>query len=1061
MPTFDAGSIEAKLKLDRSDFNRELRAAKRDAAEFERDDITKKLKADTRDFDKATDKVRKDAKKLDQEKSEIEVRGDTSDWEKDFRKTLAEAEELARRTTDVKIDANVRTLRAQSQVAELDAELDALGRKVVEPEIRIDEGGVLTRRVGILATALIGLSPAAIPAITGITAATLGLSAALAGATGAVGIFGVGLIASIAPALKLNEELNKLNEKLEQTEDVAKRAEIIKQIGEITKQMTPEVQEFVDSLTDLGKAWETFGSEAGSSALPVASRAIQILSDAIEPLPGVIRELAPAFHGWLAGIEDFIHGPGYREFLGFIMTEGPPALDNLGRLIGNLATGVGGLLRSFTPFGQNFLRVITEGSERFATWGQQLGATSGFQRFIDYVNETGPQLVDTLGAIIDAVIDVGQALAPLGGPTLAIIRIFAESLSLIADVAPGLIPLALGMYTVARAAAAFGDAVQATRQKVDNFVASTGKAPAGVSRFRAALSGVSGIVGGPWGLAITAGITALGLFASKHAEAKARSDALKQSLDQTTGAITNEARAQIAQNLAQNDAVKLGRELKVNYADIQGAAEGNAQSTRRLRAQIDNTLGSLKSQRDAAKENSVEWYELNDAYGAAYLASRKLYQLIGTSAGPIAEQRDVIKDTQTLMGGYIDTTSGLRFATEGEARAHADAGREIREQRDALAGLVAQQKASREEALRLASAEINYEQALDDAQAAAAKNGETHDITTQKGRDNERMLIALADAQQKLTDDSKFLTLSAQDQIAVLEDQRRQFIAVAQDMGYSKTQAAALADEYLKLPTEVTTKAKLDAEEQKLNDWKTGLDDVKTQIKTVTELVLDAAGIQSWDEDLDGIPDSVDTKTKIDPDKPGLSLWNELLNDLPEEKKTDGSIRADYGGLRRWQASIDAVHGKTVTLRTNREIYTYRFDSTQARRGAQPGGERGGVFGVDIDGIPAFALGGMVDMRAGGVQPGFSAKDNRIGLFRDGEGVLIPEAVELIGGARAVNDLNQSARMSIEPESELEQVRGRFGTAVTIEQMNIINPTGTPTEDTIMDRVTDLNVMFS
>src|SRR5690606_25959423 len=44
-----------------------------------------------------------------------------------------------------------------------------------------------------------------------------------------------------------------------------------------------------------------------------------------------------------------------------------------------------------------------------------------------------------------------------------------------------------------------------------------------------------------------------------------------------------------------------------------------------------------------------------------------------------------------------------------------------------------------------------------------------------------------------------------------------------------------------------------------------------------------------------------------------------------------------------------------------------------------------------------FQRGGVVDMRGGGVQPGFSRKDNRLALFRDGEGVLVPEAVRSLG----------------------------------------------------------------
>lgn len=1043
MPTFDAGSIEAKLTLDRSEFNRELRAAQADAKKFERDPIKKKLDVDRRDYDKKIDEAALKAKKLGQEKPEVKIQGDTSDWEKDFRKTLAEAEELARKTTDVRIDADVKTARARAELAKLNAEADRLSGKKVKIDVDSSGLSLMTGRMSLLTTALIGLAPAAIPAIAGVTAATAGLAAVLSAATGAVGVFGVGMIASVTPAIKLNQELSKLNEKLEQTEDVAKRAEIIQQIGAITRQMTPEVREFTNELQALGASWKAFGEAAGTDTLPVASRALQILGNALEPLPGVIKELAPSFNGWMHGIENFIRGDGYRGFLGFIMTEGPPALDNLGRLIGNLTTGIGGLLRSFTPFGQDFLRVLTEGSERFSDWANQLGQTSGFRSFIDYVNDRGPELVSTLGAVIDSLIDVGVALAPLAGPTLAVVKVFAEMVSAVADLAPGLVQLGLAALVVGR-----------TLVGLSEFILTLGVR---MTRLKAAFATVQGVLVGPWGIAVAAAVTALGLLAVGHAEAKQRSDDLKASLDQTTGAITKLSRETISKTLIDTGAVKLARDFGISLGDLQAAAEGNGPAFERVNDQID---AFINAQVAASGENVRMDKGLVDLSRKA----QDLRRILGGTTGAIAEQRDVIRDTNELQGGYIDTTSGLRFATEAEAQAHADAGRKIKDQRDALAGLVAQQKASREEALRLASAEINYEQSLDDATEAAKANGKTHDINTQKGRDNARALIALGDAQQKLTDDTKFMKLSTQDQIAVLKDQRRQFIAVARDMGYTKQQAADLADQYLKLPKEVSTKAKLAAETKKLNDWKTGLDSVNDQIVTVSKLILDSANLQAWDKDLDGIPDSVDTDAKFDPDKPHLSLWNKLLAAVPKKTKTDGTIRGDYEDLRNWQSGLRKVPRSintvlSVTL-AGYNLAMARLAILQAAAAARIGGERGGVIGANILGLPAYQIGGIVDMRSGGTQPGFSAKDNRIGLFRDGEGVLIPEAVDRIGGPQAIEAINDAARTG-----RVEDVRssGRLGrgSAITIEQLIVHNPIGKPTEDSVMDRVSDLNVMFS
>lgn len=57
--------------------------------------------------------------------------------------------------------------------------------------------------------------------------------------------------------------------------------------------------------------------------------------------------------------------------------------------------------------------------------------------------------------------------------------------------------------------------------------------------------------------------------------------------------------------------------------------------------------------------------------------------------------------------------------------------------------------------------------------------------------------------------------------------------------------------------------------------------------------------------------------------------------------------------------------------------------------------------------VRGFEHGGTVDMRGGGTQPGYSAKDNRLAMFRDGEGVLIPEAVQALGGAAFIDAANR------------------------------------------------------
>jgi hypothetical protein len=113
--------------------------------------------------------------------------------------------------------------------------------------------------------------------------------------------------------------------------------------------------------------------------------------------------------------------------------------------------------------------------------------------------------------------------------------------------------------------------------------------------------------------------------------------------------------------------------------------------------------------------------------------------------------------------------------------------------------------------------------------------------------------------------------------------------------------------------------------------------DAFDQIATDAQEMADAASRERVLIKLKG--DKQDIQSKIDDVKRRLKNPN-LTN--PQKSK----LRADLSRLRadliQAQAAINRLKGKTVTLRTNREIYTYRYDSTKSKRGRQYE-EHGGI----------------------------------------------------------------------------------------------------------------------
>src|SRR3546814_2553141 len=62
----------------------------------------------------------------------------------------------------------------------------------------------------------------------------------------------------------------------------------------------------------------------------------------------------------------------------------------------------------------DFSSWMVDVADSFDRWATGLDQTEGFQEFVAYIRENGPQVADTMGALGDAVLQVVQASAQIG-----------------------------------------------------------------------------------------------------------------------------------------------------------------------------------------------------------------------------------------------------------------------------------------------------------------------------------------------------------------------------------------------------------------------------------------------------------------------------------------------------------------------------------------------------------------------------------------------------------------------------------------------------------------------
>nr|MDT0658022.1 hypothetical protein [Micromonospora sp. DSM 115978] len=114
-------------------------------------------------------------------------------------------------------------------------------------------------------------------------------------------------------------------------------------------------------------------------------------------------------------------------------------------------------------------------------------------------------------------------------------------------------------------------------------------------------------------------------------------------------------------------------------------------------------------------------------------------------------------------------------------------------------------------------AERAWQKSIDDVTASIKENGKSLDVTTEKGRANQETLDALATSGANRAQSIYEQTLATKGQVAAeeaairaYEQGRAQLIKSAMQMGLSKQQARALADQIMAIPREWRTQVKAD-----------------------------------------------------------------------------------------------------------------------------------------------------------------------------------------------------------------------------------------------------------
>lgn len=706
--------------------------------------------------------------------------------------------------------------------------VDQFGRSTKNARNELDSfsgrTGIFLKLAAGFAPALAPIASVGIPALAGLSSG-LGFTVAAGGAA-VLALHGVGDALKAIEAARLDPTTANLQA-----------------MHQALQQLDPAAQELVHHLEDLRDTGVALQHTAAGNFLPGVDDALTSLEKRIPIVEKILATVSKAGGDLVAKGGDELASSKFNAFFEYLRTEARPQLDALAESAGHVFHGIAELFVATVPGQHEFLSFLKESTEDFDQWATRIQKTQGLNDLFAYVKANGPQVEATIGAIANAVLQIVQAAAPLGGPTLKILQVLANVIGDIADSPLGtpllagaqalsLFGLALplvnkGLAVATRSDLAFNSELGKTKGLLSGasagtrgyisalfntsgalnratmseaeFAAAERERSATVTRGnRALLAGAGAVAGfaalssglagklhltntatlamagslaGPWGTAVGAGVGLILDFAGGQHKAVTDTATLSSTLDQQTGAITQNTAAYVAQQFAQNGILQNAQSLGISVADVTAAALGNADALARVNAQADAYQQTIAG--SAPKQAAFA-----DTFG-------NVRDAIGDTNSQLTDTRGKTALVAAAMGTYTAAVDTSSAANRAQAKAINDANK----------AMIAQVSA----ALAAFDAVTQYRQAVKAANAQADKSNAGIQGSSKDALANRDALSTLAGAWDN---QSK----AVRNNVGEYQKARANFIATAEAMGVPEAAAKALANQLLDIPRSVVVK---------------------------------------------------------------------------------------------------------------------------------------------------------------------------------------------------------------------------------------------------------------
>jgi hypothetical protein len=423
--TFDAGSIEATLKLNRDQFERDVAKAKQEGADFDGKTFEAELKVDaaqpkeeavstTAMYDALRENLQKaiklkvDAQGFAEADAEIEI-------------TKHEVDSLNKKRLNIG-----GIFGGGGGFGGLLSAIGGLGGAFSGMSNNISQGNVVWSG---LVSAIIGLAPLIVAALTPVIGLAGALTASLAGAGLAVGGIAIAVGPVVSKLIKDYQALTAAQAKLKAATTGTQRTAALRAEADATRNLTGTQKGLFQELLQVVALWHKLQNEFARPVSNALQPWFQVVKTVLGLLPLIVKPALGAFKALGDEFEIVATSPAFHDFLQEMGKFGAFALKEFGLAGVQLANALGQILLAFIPLAQIVLPGIVSLAREFANWASGLSGSAGFNAFIAYVVANGPVLGSLLLSILRIFVNLGIALAPLGAVMLVITAAIAKFLA--------------------------------------------------------------------------------------------------------------------------------------------------------------------------------------------------------------------------------------------------------------------------------------------------------------------------------------------------------------------------------------------------------------------------------------------------------------------------------------------------------------------------------------------------------------------------------------------------------------------------------------------------------